>query len=54
MGVAVWKSDAGRLDLLGGGAYNRESFTPEPPQLAFSRNSGKRTSVMSSRISSPR
>ncbi len=38
-GIAVWKSDKGRLDLLAGGAYNRESFSPPAPRFAFVRNS---------------
>ena len=41
LGYAAWKSDRGRLDLLGGGAYNREKFDPIRPQLPFTRNSAE-------------
>jgi hypothetical protein len=30
LGYSVWKSERGRLDLLGGAAYNREKFQGEP------------------------
>jgi putative salt-induced outer membrane protein YdiY len=38
LGVNVWKAERGRLDLLGGLAYNRERFDPVRPALAFTRN----------------
>ena len=41
LGYIVWKSDRGRFDLLGGGAYNREKFGPPPPAVAFVRNSAE-------------
>jgi len=39
-GYHVWKSDRGQLDLLGGGAWNREKFDPVP-EPAFVRNSAE-------------
>jgi hypothetical protein len=41
LGFMAWKGEGGRLDLLGGGAYNREKFSPPSPQTAFTRNSGE-------------
>lgn len=41
LGYIAWKSDRGRLDLVGGGDYNHEKFDPARPQLAFSRNSAE-------------
>ena len=38
--VAIWRSEGGRLDLLAGGAYNRESFTPAA-QSGFVRNAAE-------------
>jgi hypothetical protein len=40
-GFIAWRDESGRLDLLGGGAYNRESFTPSPPAAAFTRDSAE-------------
>lgn len=40
-GYIAWKGERGRLDVLGGGAYNREKFSPSAPDPAFSRNSGE-------------
>ena len=37
-GYNLWKTDAGRFDLLGGVAYNREKFDPIRPMLPFTRN----------------
>lgn len=37
LGFMAWRSDKGRLDLIGGGAYNRERFDPARPALAFTR-----------------
>lgn len=41
LGYIVFKSDRGRLDLVGGGDYNHEKFDPARPQLAFTRNSAE-------------
>jgi putative salt-induced outer membrane protein YdiY len=41
LGYIAWKGENSRLDLLGGGAWNRESFSPPAPQTAFTRNSGE-------------
>jgi putative salt-induced outer membrane protein YdiY len=40
-GVGVWKGERGRLDAVGGLAYNRESFDPVRPLLPFVRNSAE-------------
>jgi len=40
LGYMVWKSEKGRLDLVGGAAWNRERFDPAP-QPAFVRNSAE-------------
>jgi putative salt-induced outer membrane protein YdiY len=39
LGYIVWQGERGRLDLLAGVAYNRESFSPPSPAAAFTRNS---------------
>jgi hypothetical protein len=39
--ISAWKAERGRLDLLLGGAYNRESFGPPAPQTSFVRNSAE-------------
>ena len=39
-GYHVWKSDRGSLDLVGGGAWNREKFSPDPDP-SFTRNSAE-------------
>ena len=41
LGYMAWKGERGRLDILGGGAYNREKFSPVAPDPPFSRNSGE-------------
>lgn len=41
LGYIAWKGERGRLDVLGGGAYNRESFAASDPNPAFTRNSGE-------------
>jgi len=38
LGANLWKAERGRLDLLGGLAYNREKFDPVRPDLPFVRN----------------
>ncbi len=38
LGANIWKSDRGRLDLVGGTAWNREKFDPVRPALPFVRN----------------
>lgn len=38
LGYNVWKAERGRLDLLGGVAYNREKYDPARPLLPFTRN----------------
>ena len=38
LGYNAWKAERGRLDLLGGLAYNREKFDPVRPLLPFVRN----------------
>ncbi len=38
LGYAVWKSERGRLDLVGGMAFNREKFDPVRPKLPFTTN----------------
>ena len=41
LGYSVWKGERGRLDLLGGAAYNREKFSPPSPATEFTRNSAE-------------
>jgi putative salt-induced outer membrane protein YdiY len=41
LGFIAWKGENGRLDLLGGGAYNRESFAATASTPGFTRNSGE-------------
>lgn len=41
LGYSVWKGERGRLDLIGGGAWNREKFDPVAPQQPFTRNSAE-------------
>jgi putative salt-induced outer membrane protein YdiY len=41
LGYTAWKAERGRLDLLGGLAYNREKFSPAAPSVAFTRNSAE-------------
>ncbi|MBY0503151.1 MAG: DUF481 domain-containing protein [Bryobacteraceae bacterium] len=40
LGYMAWKSERGRLDLVGGAAWNREKFDPAP-KPAFVRNSAE-------------
>lgn len=40
-GVSVWKGERGRFDVIGGLAYNRESFDPVRPLQPFTRNSAE-------------
>jgi putative salt-induced outer membrane protein YdiY len=40
LGYIAWKTDRGRLDLLGGLAYNREKFSP-PRGVSFTRDSAE-------------
>jgi putative salt-induced outer membrane protein YdiY len=39
LGYNAWKGEKGKLDVLGGFAWNREQFGPPAPALAFTRNS---------------
>jgi putative salt-induced outer membrane protein YdiY len=41
LGYIAWKGESARLDLLGGGAYNHESFSPVAPAASFTRNSAE-------------
>ncbi|MBL8176223.1 MAG: DUF481 domain-containing protein [Bryobacterales bacterium] len=41
VGVGVWKGERGRFDVVGGFAYNRESFDPIRPLQKFTRNSAE-------------
>lgn len=41
IGVGVWKGERGRLDVIGGGAWNRESFDPIRPLQPFTRNAAE-------------
>ena len=40
LGYTAWKAEKGRLDLLGGAAWNREKFDPSP-KPTFVRNSAE-------------
>jgi putative salt-induced outer membrane protein len=40
-GYIAWKGERGRLDVLGGGAFNRESFAANEQRPAFIRRSGE-------------
>ncbi len=40
LGFTAWKSEKGRLDLVGGAAWNREKFDPSP-EAVFVRNSAE-------------
>lgn len=40
-GYAAWKGERGRLDLLGGLAWNREKFDPRPARQPFTRNAAE-------------
>jgi putative salt-induced outer membrane protein YdiY len=39
-GYHVWESEKGRLDVVAGGAWNREAFSPDPDP-SFTRNSAE-------------
>jgi putative salt-induced outer membrane protein YdiY len=41
LGYIAWKGENGRLDLIGGGAWNREKFDPIRPLQPFTRNSAE-------------
>lgn len=41
LGYIAWKAERGRLDLLGGGDYNREKFDPGKPKIPEIRNSAE-------------
>ncbi len=41
LGFNVWKGERSRMELLGGGAYNREKFSPAAPEPAFCRTSAE-------------
>jgi putative salt-induced outer membrane protein len=41
LGYKTWKGERGRLDFVGGLAYNREEFSPVSPAPAFTRNSAE-------------
>jgi putative salt-induced outer membrane protein YdiY len=41
LGYIVWRGERGRLDLKGGGAYNREAFSDNLTQPAFTREAGE-------------
>jgi putative salt-induced outer membrane protein YdiY len=41
LGYQVWKGERGRLDVLGGLAWNREKFDPVRPRLPFVRNAAE-------------
>jgi len=41
LGYSAWKGERGRLDLVGGAAYNREKFSPASPDPEFTRNSAE-------------
>ncbi len=41
LGYSLWKGERGRLDLLGGAAYNREKFSPPAPAAGFTRTSAE-------------
>jgi putative salt-induced outer membrane protein YdiY len=41
LGYIAWKTDRGRLDVLGGLAYNREKFSPPRPRVSFTRDSAE-------------
>lgn len=40
-GYSPWRSERGRLDLSGGGAFNREKFGPPAPAESFTRRSAE-------------
>ncbi len=41
LGFHAWKGERGSLDVVGGGAYNREKFSPPSPQPPSTRNSAE-------------
>ena len=41
LGVIVWRGERGRLDLQGGGAYNREAFSASETRPQFTRNAAE-------------
>lgn len=40
-GYSPWRGERGRLDLSGGGAFNREQFAPPAPEPGFTRRSAE-------------
>ncbi len=41
LGLGVWRGERGRLDVVGGAAYNREKFSPVAPAVGFTRTSAE-------------
>ncbi len=41
LGYSVWKGERGRLDVVGGAAYNREKFSPAASVAEFTRSSAE-------------
>ncbi len=41
LGYSAWKGERGRLDIVGGAAYNHEKFSPPSPATEFTRNSAE-------------
>jgi len=41
LGYSAWKGGRGRVDVVGGAAYNREKFSPAAPDPEFSRTSAE-------------
>jgi putative salt-induced outer membrane protein len=41
LGFIAWKGERGRLDLLAGASWNRETFAALPPEPGFTRNSAE-------------
>jgi hypothetical protein len=41
LGFSAWKGQRGRLDFVGGGAYNHEKFAPLAPDPEFTRDSAE-------------
>jgi putative salt-induced outer membrane protein len=41
LGYSVWKGERGRMNFVGGAAYNREKFAPPSPAPELTRNSAE-------------
>jgi hypothetical protein len=41
LGYTIWNSERGRLDALGGGAWNRETFAASAARQGFTRTAGE-------------